>query len=68
MQIIRTEVTQATAQTGQPILRVIFCGEGGDCVAVDLARVDGGNNEAAIKSSEGGPGPDRDLRFGCERL
>ena len=52
MQIIRTEVTQATAPTGQPILRVIFCGEGGDCVAVDLARVDGGNNEAAINRAK----------------
>lgn len=39
MQIIRTEVTQASAPTGQPILRVIFCGEGGDCVTVDMARV-----------------------------
>ncbi|PAP92235.1 hypothetical protein CIT31_28495 [Mesorhizobium wenxiniae] len=52
MQIIRTEVTQATAPTGQPILRVIFCGEGGDCVAVDMARVDGGNNEAAINRAK----------------
>ncbi|ESZ07901.1 MULTISPECIES: hypothetical protein [unclassified Mesorhizobium] len=52
MQIIRTEVTQATAPTGQPILRVIFCGEGGDCVAVDLARVVGGNNEAAINRAK----------------
>lgn len=42
MQIIRTEVTQATAPTGQSILRVIFCGEGGDCVPVGMARVDGG--------------------------
>ncbi|CAH2408132.1 hypothetical protein [Mesorhizobium escarrei] len=52
MQIIRTEVTQATAPTGQPILRVIFCGEGGDCVTVDMARVYGGNNEAAISRAK----------------
>jgi hypothetical protein len=48
MQIIRTEVIQATAPTGQPILRVLFCGEGGDCVTVDMASVEGGNDEAAI--------------------
>lgn len=47
MQIIRTEVTQATASAGQPILRVQFCGEGGDCVTVDMATVEG-SREAAI--------------------
>jgi hypothetical protein len=52
MQIIRTEVTQATARTGQPILRVIFCGEGGDCVAVDMARVEAGNDKAAINRAK----------------
>lgn len=32
MQIIRTEVAEATAFSGEPILRVLFCDEGGDCV------------------------------------
>jgi hypothetical protein len=52
MQIIRTEVTQATAPTGQSILRVIFCGEGGDSVTVDMTRVEGGTNEAAINRAK----------------
>jgi hypothetical protein len=43
MQIIRTDVSQSIAQTGEQILRVTFCGEGGDCVTVDMAGVD---NEA----------------------
>ena len=48
MQIIRTEVAQATAPTGEPILRVLFCGEGGDCVSVDMAKVEAGSDEAAL--------------------
>ena len=48
MQILRTEVIKATAPAGQPILRVQFCGEGGDCVTVDMASVEEGDEEAAI--------------------
>lgn len=47
MQFVRTDVAPATAPTGEPVLRVTFCGEGGDCVTVDMARVDVGNDEAA---------------------
>lgn len=39
MQIVRTDVSQATAETGEPVVRVLFCGEGGDCVTVDMAKV-----------------------------
>ncbi len=38
MQILRTEVSQARASTGEPVMRVLFCGEGGDCVTVDMAK------------------------------
>jgi hypothetical protein len=48
MQIVRTEVSRATAPTGEPILRVLFCGEGGDCVTVDMATAETGNEEAAL--------------------
>lgn len=48
MQIIHTEVAQATAPNGQPLLRVIFCGEGGECVTVDMANVEAGNDGTAI--------------------
>ena len=48
MQIIRTEVAQTTAPNGEPILRVLFCGQGGDCVTVDMANVEAGNEEAAV--------------------
>lgn len=47
MQFVRTNVAPANAPTGEPVLRVTFCGEGGDCVTVDMARVDMGNDEAA---------------------
>lgn len=49
MQIVRTDVSQATAQTGEPILRVLFCGEGGECVTVDMAVTDMENDEAAVE-------------------
>ncbi|MER9405280.1 hypothetical protein NKI36_14640 [Mesorhizobium caraganae] len=39
MQVVRTEVVNAKAPDGQSIRRVIFCGEGGDCVTVDMANV-----------------------------
>jgi hypothetical protein len=48
MQIIRTEVAQATAPTGEPILCVLFCGEGGDCVTVEMANVEAGTPDAAL--------------------
>lgn len=48
MQIIRTEVAEATALSGEPILRVLFCGEGGDCVTVDMASAEAGSDEAAL--------------------
>lgn len=48
MQIVRTEVAQLAAPTGEPILRVRFCGEGGDCVTVDMATLEAGNDEAAV--------------------
>lgn len=40
MQIVRTEISRATTSTGDAVLRVRFCGEGGDCVTVDMAAVD----------------------------
>lgn len=48
MQIVRTEVAQATGLSGKPILRVVFCGEGGDCVTVDMASVEAGSDDAAL--------------------
>ena len=38
MQIIRTDVHDVIGRAGQPVLRVLFCGEGGECVSVDLAK------------------------------
>lgn len=37
MQIVRTEIARATAPTGETVLRVLFHGEGGDRVTVDMA-------------------------------
>jgi hypothetical protein len=48
MQIIRTEVAKATALSGEPILRVLFCGEGGDCVTVDMGSIVPGTDESAL--------------------
>ncbi|MFI0847123.1 DUF6894 family protein [Mesorhizobium sp. IMUNJ 23232] len=48
MEIVRTDVSRATALTGEPVLRVLFCGEGGDCVTVDMARIEAGNDDAAL--------------------
>ena len=49
MEILRTEVAQVTAPSGQQILRVRFCGEGGECVTVEMAHVHGvENTEAAV--------------------
>jgi hypothetical protein len=47
MQIIRTEVVSTAALDGQSLRRVIFCGEGGECVRVDMAHLDG-SDEAAM--------------------
>lgn len=47
MQIIRTDV----AATGHPILRVAFCGEGGDCVTVDMAGLPGHRTPTSALSS-----------------
>jgi hypothetical protein len=54
MHIFRTEVTQAAAPTGQTTMRVLFCGEGGECVTVYMANLDGilGNNEAAVERAK----------------
>ena len=48
MQVIRTEVAEATSNTGEPIIRVLFCGGGGDCITVDMARVQPQTDEVAI--------------------
>lgn len=48
MQIIRTEVAQATASSGEPVLRVTFCGEGGDCITVDMTGVQPDSDEKAL--------------------
>jgi hypothetical protein len=48
MQVVRTEVTPATTAGGQDVLRVTFCGEGGDCIIVDMAAVHAENDSAAI--------------------
>lgn len=48
MQIVRTDVSRATSPTGEPILRVVFWGEGGDCVTVDMASIEAGNDDAAL--------------------
>ena len=44
MEILRTEAAQVTAPSGQQILRVRFCGEGGECVTVEMAHVHGVEN------------------------
>jgi hypothetical protein len=48
MQIVRTDVSRAMALTGEPVVRVLFCGEGGDCVTVDMASVESGSDDAAL--------------------
>lgn len=49
MQVIRTEVAQVVTPSGAPLIRVKFCGEGGDCVTVDMAQIEGGDDTAAIE-------------------
>jgi hypothetical protein len=48
MQLLRTDIRHAIAPTGEPVLRVIFCGEGGDCVTVDMATVEAGGERGII--------------------
>ncbi len=48
MRIVRTEIFRATTPAGEAVLRVRFCGAGGNCVAVDMAPSEGGTEEAAL--------------------
>ncbi|TJW04803.1 MAG: hypothetical protein E5W97_10970 [Mesorhizobium sp.] len=51
MQLVRTEVGEAIGHNGQPVLRVSFCGEGGERVSVDMANAEplaGGGESRAI--------------------
>jgi len=41
MQIMRTEVAEATSPAGRLIQRVRFCGEGDECVTVEMACLEG---------------------------
>jgi hypothetical protein len=50
MEIVRTQVLNATALNGQAILRVVFCGEGSECVTVDMANVDGDEEFALTRA------------------
>ncbi len=47
MQIIRTEVDDTIGRGGQPVRRVVFCGEGGECVSVDMVTAQAAENEGA---------------------
>ncbi|MDI6029529.1 hypothetical protein QBK99_25645 [Corticibacterium sp. UT-5YL-CI-8] len=49
MQIVRTDISRVAASTGEPVLRVVFCGEGGNCVAVDMSDAETGDDEAAVE-------------------
>lgn len=51
MQIVRTEVLSATALDGQAVLRVMFCGEGNECVTVEMANVEG-NADAVMERAK----------------
>ena len=50
MQIIRTEIGEAIGHSGQLVLRVIFFGECGECVSVDMSKREpvAGHDEIAI--------------------
>ena len=52
MQIIRTEVAQTTVPAGHRVVRVQFCGEGGDCVTVDMAAATHTDEAAAIERAK----------------
>jgi len=47
MQIVRTEVDDTIGRGGEPVRRVVFCGEGGECVSVDMAKAQAGEDEEA---------------------
>jgi len=46
MHIVDTEIVTATLHGGQTGLRVVFNGEGGECVTVEMATIDGVTDEA----------------------
>jgi hypothetical protein len=48
MQTVRTEVLNAKAPDGQSIRRVMFCGEEGDCITVDMANVEAKGQEEVL--------------------
>ena len=48
MHIVRTDVTRVIASTGEPVLRVLFCGADGECVAVDMASIESESDAAAL--------------------
>lgn len=48
MQLLNTEVFPTLAPTGEPILRVTFHGEGGECVTVDMTYAETENEEATL--------------------
>lgn len=54
MQIIQTEIEQDLSAEAHPILRVMFRGEGGECVIVAMADVDSlaGDEAAAIERAK----------------
>lgn len=52
MQITRTEVTRTTTPAGRPILRVRFCGEGENCVTVDMAAIDEFSDDAVVNHAK----------------
>lgn len=39
MQIIDTQITHLTAETGEPVTRLVFLGEGGEKIAVDMSEM-----------------------------
>ncbi|BAV51009.1 hypothetical protein MesoLj113a_64710 [Mesorhizobium sp. 113-1-2] len=50
MEIVRTQVLNATAPNGQAILRVLFCGQGNECVTVDMANVEGDEEIVLVRA------------------
>lgn len=48
MQLVRTEVSRMTAPDGKPVVRVLFRGEGGDCVTVDMTTAETNSDETAL--------------------
>lgn len=55
MQIVRTEVAKAIADNGEPIVRVAFCGQGGERVTVDMVGPGGEaiNHEEVVGQAKG---------------